>query len=131
MTDKIILEHLGISGRMISGSKSGYRSWNPENVPIFNANLILEINGEFEKVWFGDIDLTVSEESVKKIAEALGGTIWVLPEMAARFENEDEPKMNQFVYKTDGTDHQLGGGYYSMEHFTRDENGKLKLKKQI
>jgi hypothetical protein len=74
-----------ISGRMISGSKSGYRDRFPENEVYFNANIFLLGEG---KVWYGDLDITKDREELQKIAKTLGKTIFVLREMDGRFENE-------------------------------------------
>jgi hypothetical protein len=131
MTNKIILNHLGIDGRMISGSKSGYRRQFPKSVAVFNANIIVEsAPGIFEKIWYGDLDITQDEVALRKIALELGKKIWVLPELAARFEHEDKPMMGQFVFMTDGKDYELGDKYYSKDSIERDEEGKLSLKQQ-
>jgi len=127
-TDKIFLEHLGINGRMISGSKSGYRKQNPKSIAVFNANIVAESDGKLEKVWFGDLDITLDEIALRKIALAIKKKIWVLPEMAARFENENDPKIGQYVFMTDGKDYEIGNGYYSKDSIERDEDGKLTLK---
>lgn len=58
MTKELALKILGREGKIISASKSSYRNLLPLHVSVFNANVIL---GE-EKVWHGDLDLTVEEE---------------------------------------------------------------------
>jgi hypothetical protein len=78
--------HLRI-GRMISGSKSGYREQHPDNVVVFNANIITELRN---KIFYGDLDLTVDIDNLTTIAKALGEPLYVLREMDARFENEDK-----------------------------------------
>ncbi len=118
---------------MISASKSGYRSRFPKSIAIFNANIVAEYpqhsnDGKFEKVWYGDIDITTDEVALRKIALALGKKIWVLPEMAARFENENDPQIGQYVFMTDGKDYELGNNYYTRDSIERDEEGKLTLK---
>ena len=74
-------------GRMISGSKSGYRERFPNNDAVFNANIVIATRG---KVWYGDLDLTLDEEKLKEIAKTLGEPLYILREMDARFENEDK-----------------------------------------
>jgi len=74
-----------ISGRMISGSKSGYRDRFPDNEVYFNANIFILGEG---KVWYGDLDITKDREELQKIARNLGKTLFVLREMDGRFENE-------------------------------------------
>jgi hypothetical protein len=92
---------LGYPGRMISGSKSGYRKHYPDNFAIFNSNICTES----EKVWFGDIDLTLQKEALCELAKAHNQTIYVLYEMDARFENEDTPLLGKAPIKflPDGT----------------------------
>ncbi len=80
-------------GRMISGSKSFYRSQFPNNKVIFNANIVVESQG---KVWYGDIDITRDEEQLQEIANELGENIYILYEMDARFENENKP-INELI----------------------------------
>lgn len=112
-----ISDSLGAVGRMISGSKSGYRNSNPGNLVVFNANIIVESDGVFEKIWYGDVDITKDEAHIK--AAAVGCTIYVLSEMDARFDNEESPNIKNFMYKTDGTESVIPEGY------TRDGDGKI------
>jgi hypothetical protein len=131
MTNKIILSHLGINGRMISGSKSGYCKNFPKSIAVFNANIIAETSPSiYEKIWFGDLDITNDEVAIRKIALELGCKIWVLPELAARFEHEEKPLMGQYIFMTDGKDYELGNSYYKRDNIERDEEGKLILKQQ-
>jgi len=92
---------LGYPGRMISGSKSGYRDRHPDNFAIFNSNICTESG----KVWFGDIDLTLQKEALCELAKAHNETIYVLYEMDARFENEETPLLGKAPIKflPDGT----------------------------
>jgi hypothetical protein len=97
----LLVEKLGISGRMISGSKSGYRERKPNNLAIFNANICVEKT----KIWYGDIDLTESIDDLKMIAIQTGETLYVLYEMDARFEHEEDPQIQNaaVVILPDGT----------------------------
>lgn len=88
---------LGYSGMLISFSKSGYQEQNPDNLVVFNSN-ICTIDC---KIWFGDIDITLSLEKLQALATELGETIYVLYEMDARFENEDRPKLGKYVIQVD------------------------------
>lgn len=75
-------------GRMISGSKSFYRNLNPYNQVIFNANVFIH-NGEcFEKIWYGDLDITKDGYLLKEIGFNNEIILYVLSEMDGRFENE-------------------------------------------
>lgn len=101
LTYSLLVERLGTPGRMISGSKSGYRERHPDNLAIFNANICVEKS----KIWFGDIDLTLSADDLKSIAAETGETLYVLYEMDARFENEENPKIESAAasFHPDGT----------------------------
>lgn len=63
-------------GRMISGSKSGYRRNNPDGVPVFNARIWTPI-GEY---WWGDLDLAKDREHLQNVANECGTTLYVLRE---------------------------------------------------
>lgn len=90
---------IGPMGRMISASKSSYRDRNPDNLAVFNSNLIILKDGEYSKVWFGDIDITLDRQKLKEIADKVMGEVIVLYEMDGRFENEDKPSIDKFVYR--------------------------------
>jgi hypothetical protein len=94
---EIISSVIGYEGRMISFSKSGYRRDHPENIVIFNANIIQKIDGRYEKIWFGDLDITLDYEKLIQISELLDTEIFVLHEMDCRFDNEDKPNVMNFV----------------------------------
>lgn len=80
-------KHGFVMGRMISGSKSGYRERYPNNNVVFNANIVAKSRG---KVWYGDLDLTLDTENLTWVAKELGEPLYILREMDARFENEDQ-----------------------------------------
>lgn len=101
----IISKTLGINGRMISGSKSGYRNRYPNHVAIFNANIIAKMpDGSIEKLWYGDLDITLDENAIKSAALDGECELYVLREMDARFEFEDDPQITKYVYMTDGVE---------------------------
>lgn len=93
---KTVEDLLGHCGRMIAGSKSGYRKAFPKNFVLFNANIVLEGWG---KVWYGDLDLTRDEALLVRLAELTKRELYVLHEMDARFENEDNPLISKAYYK--------------------------------
>jgi hypothetical protein len=76
-----------VTGRMISGSKSGYKERFPDHEVIFNANIVTKSRG---KIWYGDIDLSIDAADLMGIAKELGESLYVLREMDARFENEEQ-----------------------------------------
>lgn len=93
---------LGISGRMISYSKSGYRDRNPNNLVIFNANVCTKKEG---KIWYGDLDITIDQKKLSQLAKEIGQDLHVLYEMDGRFENEESPKIEESVltFSPDGS----------------------------
>jgi hypothetical protein len=89
--------------RMVGGSKTGYCKMYPKNKVIFNANIITNLG----KVWYGDIDLTISEDVLKKISVEIGSPIYVLYEQDARFGTEERDvadliKDAMFIVDKDG-----------------------------
>ena len=87
----LINEKLGYPGKMISGSKSGYRKHYPDSMAVFNANLCIDEG----KVWYGDIDVTKSKNDLQEIADKTGKKLYVLFEMDGRFDNEDNPQLSR------------------------------------
>jgi len=82
---KIFEKHGLHNGRMVGGSKSGYFNQHPDNVVVFNANIIIKKAG---KVWYGDLDITLDFDKLKEIADELKEDLYVLREMDARFDND-------------------------------------------
>ena len=134
MTEEKFIQFLGYPGKMISGSKSGYMDRNPGNLVVFNGNLIVldEERGFLGikkpvavKGWYGDIDITLSREDLKSLSADLGKTLLVLYEMDARFENEDKPRIENFVYKVSPDGEETLGervkNYYSEKTLQRDD----------
>ena len=86
-------EILGFPGKIIGASKSGYRENFPDHLVVFNSNVFVEKN----KIWFGDIDITLSLESLQELASSIGEKIYVLTEMDGRFGNENNPNLNRAI----------------------------------
>ena len=76
------------SARIITGSKSVYKSSKPKDLVIFNANVFMKDMG---KVWYGDLNLTEEYMVLKSIAASLDTTLYVLREMDGRFGKEKKP----------------------------------------
>lgn len=75
-------------GRMIGGSKSGYLNQHPEDLVIFNANVITKLR---KKIWYGDLNVTLDFDNLKNVADKLGEDLYILSEHDARFGSENEP----------------------------------------
>lgn len=85
---KVFAQHGLTIGRMVSSSKSGYSKKHPNNLTVFNANIVTAEDG---KIWYGDVDLTKDGEKLKEIAKTIHKTLWVLYEHHARFDKEQQP----------------------------------------
>jgi hypothetical protein len=114
MENDTVRSFLGMQGKMISGSKSGYREKNPKSLAIFNSNVCVVENERGTKIWYGDIDITKSRENLKGLASELGTDIYVLFEMDARFEHEEKPIIGRFAYKVSPD------GYEELGYMTKD-----------
>ena len=98
-----IIETLGWPGRMIRDSKTTYRDEHPDHPPVFNANVCLGT----DKVWWGDLDLTIDEEPLLDLASRTGQTVSVLYETDGRFRFEDHPLIAEAVYSAAPSGHTL------------------------
>lgn len=87
-TRQILTDNQLMIGRMISGSKSGYREKYPNNFVVFNANILTEKSG---KIYYGDLDLDFDNHKLLNVAKQLNEDLYILKEMDCRFENEDKP----------------------------------------
>ncbi len=74
--------------RMIGGSKMFYREEHPDDLIVFNANVLMPGYG---KVWFGDLNLTEDYLVLREIAQNLNTDLYVLWEMDGRFGEENKP----------------------------------------
>jgi hypothetical protein len=101
--EQAITRSVGPAGRIISGSKSGYRDRYPDHLPVFNANVCLGSS----KVWHGDLDLTLDEPKLLELAAHTGQITYVLYEHDGRFRHEDHPLINDAVYSAVPSGHTM------------------------
>lgn len=80
-------------GRMISPSKTRYNVEHPDNEVVFNANLCTRT----EKIWWGDIDLTLDSDDLQRFADARGEPLFLLRESDGRFASETTPLLNRAI----------------------------------
>jgi hypothetical protein len=73
-------------GRMISGSKTYYRERYPNHNIVFNANIIT-INDN--NIWCGDLDVTIDESKLKRIAKSLDQDLYILREEDIIFHTDE------------------------------------------
>lgn len=100
---QIAARHLGPDGRCY-GSMTAYHGRTPGHLTVKNANVCTREHG---KIWWGDCDVTVMVEELRALARELGVVVYVLPEMAARFQTAETPEFDRARYETDGTDTEL------------------------
>ena len=89
------------NGRMIGSSKTGYKNEHPDDLIIFNANVLMPGHG---KVWYGDLNLTEDYLVLREIAQNLNTELYVLRESDGRFGEEDKPideLIKKAVWNTD------------------------------
>lgn len=82
LTD-ILHKHKLTSGRMVGWSKSGYRDAHPDNRVYFNACIFDKTGAQ---VWWGDLDVTESEDILKQVAKEYGHMFYVTPEHPYRMD---------------------------------------------
>ena len=74
--------------RMIGSSKWEYTDKYPDDLIVFNANVLMPNYG---KVWYGDLNLTQDYIILKSIADTLDTKLYVLWESDGRFGEETKP----------------------------------------
>jgi len=110
-------------GRMISGSKSSFRSHFPTHVSIFNANIFVIEDGKPVKVWHGDLDLTVDEPRLVQIASVCEQALIVLHEGDGRFGGRDrEPLLDNIPLRIEPD----GSTVFDESSYCRARDGSLR-----
>jgi len=85
---------MGFPGKMLDPSKSNYSDKHSTHVVFYNANLFTND----QKIWFGDIDVTISQPQLAEVARVMKTYIYVLREMDGRFENEENPNIMKAIF---------------------------------
>ena len=115
--------HLAPSGRMLCGSKSAFRHAYPTNAPIFNANMFVLEHGLLVKVWHGDLDLTVDEGRLVRIASVCQQTLLILWEKDGRFAGRDrEPRLHDVALRIEPD----GSTMLDEDQFWRADDGTIR-----
>jgi hypothetical protein len=68
--------HSVLGHTLITGSKGRYRHNHPLHIAVFNANICQEVDGVEVDLHKTDIDITLSLDKLKEIANKIG-TVWV------------------------------------------------------
>jgi hypothetical protein len=114
-------------GRMISGSKSGYRRLYPDHVTVFNGTLA---DAEGAGLWRGDLDLTLDEPKLLALAAELGTTIHVIYESDAMFVRRDEPyrfELSSALVRITPEGETIAGPHRWRPKLARNDAGQLVL----
>ena len=82
--------------RMIGGSKWEYTDKYPDDLIVFNANVLMSGYG---KVWYGDLNITQDYIILKSIAYTLDTKLYVLSEMDGRF-GEENKSIDELIEKS-------------------------------
>ena len=92
MSVREIQKHFDAHGfydaRMIGSSKWEYTDKYPDDLIVFNANVLMSGYG---KVWYGDLNITQDYIILKSIADTLDTKLYVLWESDGRFGEEKKP----------------------------------------
>jgi hypothetical protein len=67
--------------RLIGLSKTGFIRRHPQHAAIFNATIA---DAEGRRLWWGDLDLTVDEEALHRLAERAGLDLYIYYEGDSR-----------------------------------------------
>jgi hypothetical protein len=94
---EIVTKKLGIKGSIITSSKGRYRYNNPNNIVVFNANIV----SNKKVIWHGDIDISVDYKKLINIGKEIG-KYYIIHEMDGRFEKASKPDTTNFVAMVDG-----------------------------
>lgn len=82
-------KRLGMCGRMLSATKS-----KPD--VVYNGNVCTK---KYGKIWFGDLDLKDKNtlEQLNVLSMLLKEDVYILREMDARFDNEENPNFDKAI----------------------------------
>ena len=82
--------------RMIGSSKWEYADKHPDDLIIFNANVLML---DYGKVWYGDLNLTEDYLILKSIADTLDTKLYMLWENDGRF-GEENKSIDELIEKS-------------------------------
>lgn len=93
-TETKVYAIMGWPGKMLNASKFTYDKLHPTHVAFYNANLFTND----QKIWYGDIDVTIELSKLIEVAKAMETYIYLLREGDGRFENEENPDLMKAVF---------------------------------
>jgi hypothetical protein len=108
---------------MIALSKTSYQEKHPDQVAVFNANVVLSPR---VKVWHGDINLSADEPLLHELARLTGRIVYLLYEGDGRFDKEDAPEIDNAVFSVTPTGHT----HFPPKHIERATEGTLRARRR-
>lgn len=125
--NKLAIKHLGSLGRMVNSSKGQYLYDNPKNLIVFNANVFIDD----EKIWYGDLDLTLDLPKLLELAQDLDlrhVNLSVYTEIGGRFEHETKPDPEQLILNVAQGSLFLSAKYQEYYEFVNERFEKKPIK---
>ena len=115
---------LGEEGRLIAGFMSHYSEKRPTNIPVFNGSVVTLIGKRFEKVWSGDLDLSLWEERLVALARLLDHEICLFYDGDAVYRRLADPRSSAIVIANARGETEIGPS--EIAHIFRAQDGTLR-----
>jgi hypothetical protein len=78
-----------------------------------------------EKVWYGDLDLTLEEDKLVILSRLLDASVFVVREMGGRFENDGVPNLQETVLQINLLGRTEVSQAFDSRYYERNDNGRL------
>jgi len=115
--NEIFEKHGFPQGRMISGSKSGYRQRFPKNDVIFNARIFTKTDN-----WHGDLDITKDRKELQKLCNEINEEMLITSESVGwhsenqKYEDIEENAHAKFIPNSQLYYSRVYNGYHSLQN---------------
>jgi hypothetical protein len=79
-----------------------------------------------EKVWYGDLDLTLEEDKLIILSRLLEASVFIIRETGGRFENDGNPNLQEVVYQvSSGGASSTETQVFDTRYYERNNKGQL------
>lgn len=78
-------QKLGLSGTLLSSSKSYYKKQFPNHLILFNSNIFTIWNGLKTKIWWGDLNVNLSKDTLLSLSKEFNLPLHCLYESDGRW----------------------------------------------
>lgn len=78
-------QKLGLSGTLLSSSKTHYRNQYPNHLILFNSNIFTIWNGLKTKIWWGDLNVNLSKDILTSLSSYFNLPLYCLYESDGRW----------------------------------------------